>query len=315
MTLLEAYRRTGADPPFGDSRRAHGVRFEGYYWRVTDAAAGRVVVALCGACRDAAGTWALVALAAQPGGLVRSALVPVAHPDPDGLGIVAAGVLRGTSDSLHVDLGPDARLDVALRDPRPWPPRRAFGALGPAQLVPGLPQYWHPHLLGARVEGEARLGEETVDLSGATAYAEKNWGPAFTEHWWWGQAQGFPGADACVAFAGGRISLARVQAAPTAVVVRVGDRVLRLAPPLARMTASIGEAGWRIRGRSARWAVEIEGEAVGQAAVLPVPVPGRREVEDRSHHHLTGRLRVVVRRGGRTWFAGESALAGLERWA
>jgi hypothetical protein len=315
VTLLQAYRRTGADPPFGDSRRAHGVRFEGYYWRFTDAAAGRVVIALCGSCRDAAGTWGLVALAAQPGGLVRSALVPVAHPDPDGLGIVAADVLRGTPDSLHVDLGPDARLDLRLRGRRPWPPRRAFGAIGPAQLVPGLPQYWHPHLLGARVEGEARLGEETVDLSGATAYAEKNWGPAFTEHWWWGQAQGFPDADACVAFAGGRIALAGVRAAPTAVVVRVEDRVLRLAPPLARMTAEIGTGGWRIHGRSARWAVEIEGEAAGEPAVLPVPVPGRREVEHRSHHHLAGRLRVTLRRGWRTAFAGESALAGLERWA
>ena len=163
-----------------------------------------------------------------------------------------------------------------------------------------MPQYWHPHLLGARVVGEARLGEETVDLSGATAYAEKNWGPAFTEHWWWGQAQGFPDADACVAFAGGRIALAGVRAAPTAVVVRIEDRVLRLAPPLARMTAAVGEAGWRIHGRSARHTVEILGEAAGPPAVLPVPVPGRREVEHRSHHHLTGRMAVVVRRGRRT---------------
>jgi hypothetical protein len=315
VTLLEAYRRTGADPPFGDPRRAHGVRFEGYYWRFTDAAAGRVVIVLCGVCRDPAGTWGLVALAAQPGGLVRSAIVPVARADPDGLGVEAADVLRATPGSLHVDLGPEARLDVALREPRPWPPRRAFGALGPAQLVPGLPQYWHPHLLGARVAGEARLGEATVDLSGATAYAEKNWGPAFTEHWWWGQAQGFPDADACVAFAGGRIALAGVRAAPTAVVVRVADRVLRLAPPLARMTAEIGTGGWRIHGRSARWTVEIEGEATDAPAVLPVPEPGRRAVEHRSHHHLTGRLAVTVRRGRRTLFAGESGLAGLERWA
>ena len=118
-----------------------------------------------------------------------------------------------------------------------------------------------------------------------------------------------------MAFAGGRIALAGVRAAPTAVVVRVEDRVLRLAPPLARMTAQVGAAGWRIHGRSARWAVEIEGEAAGAPAVLPVPVPGRRAVEHRSHHHLTGRLAVSVRRGRRTLFAGESGLAGLERWA
>ena len=66
---------------------------------------------------------------------------------------------------------------------------------------------------------------------GAVVYAEKNWGPRFTEHWWWGQAQGFPGADACVAFAGGRV----LGGAPTSVVTRVEDRVLRLAPPFARV--------------------------------------------------------------------------------
>jgi hypothetical protein len=310
VSLLEAYRRTGADPPFSDLRRAHGVRFEGYYWRFTDAAAGRVVIVLCGVSHDAEGSWALVALAAHPEGLVRSALVPVARADPHRLGIGAGDVLRGSADALHVDLGPDARLDVALRDARPWP-HRAFGGIGPAQVVPGLPQYWHPHLLGSRIEGEARLGERTVSLTEATAYAEKNWGPAFTEHWWWGQAQGFPGADACVAFAGGRIALG----APTSVVVALEGRVLRLAPPFARMTAAVGESGWRIRARSARHALELEGEAAGAPAVLPVPVPGRREVEDRSHQYLAGRLRVTLRRGRRTVFAGESALAGLERWA
>jgi hypothetical protein len=314
VSLLEAYRRMGADPPFGDPRRAHRVRFEGYYWRFTDAAAGRVVIVLCGVCRDAAGSWAVVALAAHPGGPVRSRLVPVARADPDTLGVQAEDVLRGSASALHVDLGPDARLDVALRDARPWA-RGPFGGIGPAQIVPGLPQYWHPHLLGARVEGAARLGETTIDLSGATAYGEKNWGPAFTEHWWWGQAQGFAGADACVAFAGGRIALRGVGGAPTAVVVALEDRVLRLAPPFARMTAAVGSAGWRVHGRSARHAVEIEGEAAGAPAVLPVPVPGRREVEDRSHQYLAGRLRVTLRRGRRTLFAGESVLAGLERWA
>jgi hypothetical protein len=314
VSLLEAYRRTGADPPFGDPRRAHGVRFEGYYWRFTDAAAGRVVIVLCGLSHDAAGSWALVALAAHPEGLVRSALVPVARADPHGLAVEADGVLRGTAERLHVDLGPDTQLDVALRDGRLWPDR-AFGGIGPAQIVPGLPQYWHPHLLGARIEGSARLGAATVDLSGATAYAEKNWGPDFTEHWWWGQAQGFPGADACVAFAGGRIALGPVRSAPTSVVLRVEDRLLRLAPPFARMTAAVGEAGWRVRARSARHSLELEGEAAGAPAVLPVPVPGRREVEDRSQQYLAGRLRVTLRRGRRTVFAGESVLAGLERWA
>jgi hypothetical protein len=168
--------------------------------------------------------------------------------------------------------------------------------------VPGLPQYWHPHVLGGLVRGGR--------WDGALVYAEKNWGPRFTEHWWWGQAQGFPGADACVAFAGGRV----LGGAPTAVVVRVEGRVLRLAPPFARMVSSVGAAGWRVRARSARWDVTMEGEATGAPAILPVPVMGERRVEPRSQQHLTGRLHATVRRGRRVWWQGESHLAGLERW-
>ena len=84
-----------------------GSRIEGYYWRLTDAAAGRVVIVLCGVCRDAAGPWAIVALAAQPGGLVRSAhRAGGATPTRDG----ARGPGRRTScaaapSALRVDLG------------------------------------------------------------------------------------------------------------------------------------------------------------------------------------------------------------------
>jgi hypothetical protein len=310
LTALDAYRRTGADPPFGDPLAAHGVRFEGYYWRLTDPGAGRVTVALCGACRGAAGPWALVVLAAEPGGFVRSAIVPDVEPDPARLGVRAGDALVASAERLRVDLGEDARLDAAFARVREWP-RRAFGALGPAHAVPGLPQYWHPHVLGAAVEGHAELGAERVPLTGALAYAEKNWGPAFSDHWWWGQA--FAGPDACVSFAGGRLWAG----APTAVVVRLGDELLRLATPLARTSVSVRDDVWRVRARSPRHAVEIEGEGRGAPTILPVPVVDERRVEQRSRQFLTGRLHVTVRRGRRLLFDGESMLAGLERpaWA
>jgi hypothetical protein len=294
------YRRTGADLPFGDPRRAHGTRFEGYYWRVTDVARERVAIALCGVCRDAEGAWAIVALAFS-GGRVQSRIEPLAEVSFQSVDVRAGPSLSASSEHLHVDLGPQARLQLRIEERLEWP-RRVFGGIGAAQIVPGLPQYWHPHLLGGRVRG----GE----WAGAVVYAEKNWGPRFTEQWWWGQAQGFPGADACVAFAGGRVLVG----APSAVVVRLEDRVLRLSPPFARTVSAVGEAGWRVRARSPRWDVTVEGEATEAPAVLPVPVMGERRVEPRSQQHLRGRLHVTVRRAGRVWWSGESSLAGLERW-
>jgi Tocopherol cyclase len=313
--LLEAYRSTGADPPFGDPGRAHGTSMEGYYWRVVDASAGSVLVVLCGVCRGAGEPWAVVALAAHPGAFTRHALVAPAAGEPGRFGAVAGNVLRGSADRLSVRLGEDAWVDLRLRPALLWP-KRTFGALGPAQLVPGIGQYWHPVVLAARAEGEACVGDVPLRLDGATAYAEKNWGPGFAGDWWWGQAASFAGGDATVAFAGGRLVFAGQVVSPTAVVVRLGTQVLRFAPPLARVCASTAAGAWRIRTRSLRHDVEVEGDASDATPhLLPVPDVAARRVDLRSSQHLAGHVRLRVRRGGHTLFEGETRLAGLERGA
>ena len=255
-----------------------------------------------------------MALAARPEGVVRHAIVERAMASPDRLGVSAGSVLAATPDHLHVDLGPGARLGVALTARRKWP-RAIFGGLGPGQAVPGLGQYWHPHLLAATVSGSAQLGTSRVSLDAATAYAEKNWGTAFAEHWWWGQAHGFDDPSVCVAFAGGRMALPLGTVAPTAVVVAAGERVLRLAPPLARTTSSVRGDFWRVHAHDGRHRVLIEGTAGPHPspALLPVPVVAERRAVLRSRQLLSGSLRVEVRRGRRLLFAGESELAGLER--
>lgn len=311
--LHDFYRRSGADLPFGDPRRDHGVGMEGYYWRLTDPAAGRVVIVLCGVCAEAAGRWALIALAAHPDGVVRHAIVPVAEADSHRLGVRAGEVLLADADGLRVDLGADARMAVAFPERVSWP-RRALGGLGLGQVVPGLGQYWHPHLLGGTVAGSATLGGVAVDLSSAVPYAEKNWGSRFAGTWWWGQAQGFPDPDVCVAFAGGRLSLLGTTAAPTAVVARLGGDVLQMAPPIARTVAAVGADGWRVRARQGSLRVELTGwGGEASAALLPVPIPLERRTELRSRQLLAGHLEVTVRRGRRLVYRGGSGLAGLER--
>jgi tocopherol cyclase len=309
---LDAYRRTGADPPFADPARAHGAAMEGYYWRVVDAEAGSVIVVLCGVCRGPDGPWAAVALAAHPGGFTRHALVAPAAASRDSFAARAADVLRGSADDLSVRLGEDAWVELRLRAVRVWS-GRAFGALGAVHAVPGLGQYWHPVVLTASAHGEACLGGVPRRLDGATAYAEKNWGPGFPARWWWGHADSFPSADATVAFAGGRLGVAGRVVSPTAVVVRLGTRVLRFVPPVARLHAAATSGTWRVRARSPRHAVEIEGEAAAsEPHLLPVPDVAERRVEMRSRQYLAGVLRLRVCRGGRALFEGESPFAGLE---
>nr|MBA3328635.1 hypothetical protein [Solirubrobacterales bacterium] len=230
--MLATYRRTGADPPFGDLRAPHGVAMEGFFWRMTDAAAGAALVVFAAINRPAHGApWATVGLAGHPGGFSRSAAVHGAVTDGPGVRLCATEdgrtVLRADARSLEIDLGPGARLRVALTGAVPWP-RRAFGGIGPAQMLPQLSQYWHPWLLHARATGTATLGERTLSLDGARAYAEKSWGAGgFPARWWWGQAHDFADReDLCVAFAGGDARAAGVSVTATSIVVRAGDEVV-----------------------------------------------------------------------------------------
>ena len=66
-----------------------------------------------------------------------------------------------------------------------------------------------------------------------------------------------------------------------------------------------------MRASNWRWHVELEGEAT-DPLLLPVPIPRERRLEVRSRHHLLGRVHVVIRRGRRVWFRGESLAARLE---
>jgi hypothetical protein len=273
--VIDFWRRTGAELPFGDLGADRGTPFEGWYWRLVDPAGGRVIVALCGGMR----TWSLGAVALHPGGEVVQSL-----------------------DAAHDEHGvrfPGGELRVELRAPHRFP-RGLFGALGPANLLPWLPQYWQPLVLHARAHGEATIGGRTIAVDGWDAYHEKNWGPQFAGDWWWGQAHVEEGV--CVAFAGGRVG----PAAPTAVVA--GG--VAIAPPFLVRT-HLGEGTWAVRARSLRHQITIEAEG-RDPHVLPVPA-GERRAEPRSHQVLAGRLSVTVQEGRRVKLRAESSLAGLER--
>ena len=319
--MLARYRRTGADLPFMDPRAYHGVAMEGYFWRITHVPSGTVLVVLAGVNRDGAGdTWGTVGLAAHPGGFSRSVAVDEASGAGHGVGVWAGEgghtALRASDRALTVELGPDARLDVRFTDAVGWPAGGAFGGIGAAQTIPGLSQYWHPHMLGGRVTGSARVGDRDIDLDGATVYAEKNWGRGgFPPAWWWGQAQGFERDDVCVAFAGGRAGLGRMQVLSTALVVRVGDEVVRAVRPLHPMRVEVSARVWRLVARTPRYEIALEGRANGTPPhALPIPLAAqRRNLEGAAAQYLASEVRVVVRRGRRVVFRGASALAGLER--
>lgn len=312
--LVRAYRATGADLPWGDPVRAHGVAMEGYFWRFTDTVEHRTVVALIGVNKGPHGPWATVGLAGS-NGFLRTTAAPGAWADPDGGGASAVEVFTGDARGVRVDLGEDARLDLVLTAQVPWP-WRLFGGSSGFQLVPGLNQYWHPWLLGGRASGTARLGDEVWYLADAQVYAEKNWGrEGFPDSWWWGQAQGFAEPGACVAFAGGDVKAGRLSTRVTVLVVRLPDGTLvRLGNPVTSpVRAEVGDGSWRLTGHGRGWRVDVAATGPYDGAhILPVPLPSQERNVPGAVEHLSGHLRVTVRRHGRGYWSGESRLAGLE---
>ncbi len=296
--LLRRLRATGFGDPAGDHP---GVALESWFWRVVAPGAGRVALLAATRCRDAAGRpWTALALATHDGRGAR-----VAEAVVDGLAPEATDARAG---ALSVGVG-EARLDVRLEDPFRWPGR--LGGLGLAHLVPGLSQYWHPHLLGGRVTGSARIGRAAIPLDGGLIYGEKNWGrggapPA----WWWGQA--FLAEDVVVCFAGGVLEAGPLRVAQTAVAVRVGAEVLSLVAPTALVRMSVAPGRWELAARDGRVRVRVRAEAAGDPLVLPVPVPARRRTAPLSRQHQDGALWLEVRRDGRRLVAAGAPLAGLE---
>ncbi|WP_082974217.1 tocopherol cyclase family protein [Mycobacterium sp. E740] len=305
------YRRTGADLPFSDPLVSHGTEMEGWFWRLTDAASGRVVVALFSVNKHPDGDWATTAVALHPGDRVYSAELDRASAGADPFTLDAGdGRFHATYDRLHVDL-PGVRVDMRFDDPVRWPKALAGGGL--ASVVPFLNQYWHPYRLGGSASGTVEFDGDRWDFDKAKLYTERNWGAGFPQRWWWGQAHDFGTDDVSVAFSGGLLALGPLKSDVAGVVVRLGDRVLRMTPPTAWVRSEIGERTWSLHATSLRYQVEIHGDGTHlEPHALPVPLPAERRNVDTDFEHLSGRLRCVVKQFGRVIFDGQSEIAGLE---
>ena len=310
--LVNAYRRTGADIPFGNPLPSHGTEMEGWFWRVSDEASGRVLIALCSVNRHPDGDWSTTAVGVHPGGVVRSAALSGARAEDAPFRVTAcdhAGTFTVGADRVRFELG-DLTLSMEFADRVLWP--KAFGGGGMFSAIPFLNQYWHPYYLGWRASGTVAYAGDSWTFENAKLYAERNWGAGFPLRWWWGQAHDFGDADVCVAFSGGLLSLGPIARDVNGVVIRVGTKVIRMTPPLL-IRSRVGDNQWSIRGRSPRYEIELEGDGRHLPPhVLPVQLPGERRNIDTDFEHLGGRLHCIVRESGRVLFEGTSELAALE---
>lgn len=278
---------------------------EGYYWRFVHD--GGVAVALCGVTsRTGGAATGRVAVALDPADVTVVDAGPVAA-DARTLGLDIPGVLTASASRLHVRFASRRSLEISTAGPPGW--SRRLGGLGLAGAVPGLGQYWHPYLLGARGVATIR-DDDGVRRYDGLVYAEKNWGPSFPAQWWWLEAHA---PDTALAVAGGLLAVGPVAVPATALVLRHGGRLLRVVPPTGAVTARVGEGVWRFTARTATDTVHVEGRGDPRGPA-PLPLPPRPGVADGAHvgQHLAGDVGVVWRRGRRVLLDTVIAPAGME---
>ena len=292
-----AYRAAGATPPFGDPSGYHGAGMEGHYWRFTHAASGRVVIVILAISRDRQGrAWSMVSLAAHP------ERARACRRRCRGRGRAGARLRVSAGETLAATSRARRRASTA---PSCTSPSRtpAAGRGGPSARsarrapFPGLSQYWHPWLLGARVRGGCASTARASTSTAPTAYAEKNWGaggmpPRVVVGA--GRTASTTAPTCCVAFAGGRAGLGPLRVPAGALVVALGDDAAHRRAPAAAAArrrrrarlAPAPAAGSRSRAR--RRARTPAPAARARAARAPAP---RRPGAAAPRGHL--RLRVT----------------------
>ena len=94
---------------------------------------------------------------------------------------------------------------------------------------------------------------------------------------------------------------------PDGTVARLGN------PGTSSVAADVRDETWELCGRSARWQIDVHATALlGDAHVLPVPLPTEHRNTAGAIEHLGGHLEVTLRQGRTEVWSGVTDLAGLE---
>ena len=105
------------------------------------------------------------------------------------------GPSRFTENGLFLEIDSaerEVRGELYFRSVAPWPVRlTSAGAMGWYAWVPFMECYHGVVSLDHGIEGQLRIGGETIDFSGGRGYTEKDWGRAFPSAWIWYQTNHF----------------------------------------------------------------------------------------------------------------------------
>jgi tocopherol cyclase len=175
---------------------------------------------------------------------------------------------------------------------------------------------WQILMAHGLAEGWIEWKGERHAFADAPAYAEKNWGGAFPDKWFWVQANGFAeDPDAALIAGGGLRGVLWWKEAVAMVGLYAGGRFWQFLPEQAAVRWSVLPWGrWQIEAESDRHRIDLLGKAAPEAGIelLAPTVQGPRFV---CRDTLAGEVSVRLERRWaprRVLFEGTTRLGGLE---
>jgi len=292
--------------------------FEGWYFKVVDAAGDRPLAVIPGVAIEPDGRrHAFVQIIRGDGRALWFDLPWEAFTSADDRFELELGGCRFTDREIVLDLDHETgpiRGRLSLGEPRPWPVRALSpGVMGPFRFAPFMECYHGVLSLDHTVDGTLEIGGERLVYDGGRGYTEKDWGRSFPSAWVWVQSNDFgrPGVSLTASVA--RIPWLGSSFVGSIVGLLVDDRLYRFATYTGARIASLthlpGGVTFALEDRRFRLEATATGAVPG---VLRSPVLGQMVGEVEESLHGTVAVRLTERSTGRVIFAGEGRSSGIE---
>ncbi|MEZ4699592.1 MAG: tocopherol cyclase family protein [Rhodothermales bacterium] len=306
-----------------DPDRYHGHRarkgfFEGWYFKLADAGAGRLLAVIPGVfmSRSGANRYAFVMTVdgqTQRVGMTRYPLSDFSA-DADRFAI-RIGPNTFSAEGLRLDLAGDApwRGELAFSGLAPWPVTLAApGVMGWYAYMPFMECFHGVVSMDHLIDGALDLGGERVDLTGGRGYIEKDWGRNFPASWVWMQGNHFPEAGVSLSASVAIIPFVGTTFGGSIVGLRHEGRLYRFTTYTGARVRTLDVSPDRVRlvAEDRRHRLEVEAE---RGPTVRLFAPGPDDMMPRVDECLAAPLTVrLTERDGRPIYAGRSTQGALE---
>ncbi len=291
----------------------HDNYFEGWYFKIVDAAEGHVFAVIPGISKGLDGRHhAFIQVLDGKACKATYHDFPVEAFQPSENEFhLQLGTNSFSANHLQLDL-PELKGRIDFQHRTPWPKMLgAPGIMGWYSFVPFMECYHGVVSLHHRLSGGMEVYGEKTDFSGGIGYVEKDWGVSFPRSWIWMQSNHFETKEkVCMMASVAHIPWLGSYFIGYIVGFQWGEKLYRFATYTgAQMKAGLGEKTVHLSFRDRRYRLEVSGEQA-PGAQLVSPITG--EMTGKVNESMQGVLHVRFFEKDQLVFEGTGRNAGLE---